>query len=100
MNTRSLFLAVGLLLAGCEKTADKGDGAAVSGEVLPGSISDDMIDLDTSTASPPLAPVLPKARASSSAQATSADEPAVAEAAPAAAAPSPAAPAAASADTQ
>lgn len=100
MNTRSLFLAVGLLLAGCEKTANKGDGAAASGEVLPGSISDDMIDLDTSTASPPLAPVLPKAKESSSAKATSAAEPAEGEAAPAAAAQAPAVPAAASADTQ
>lgn len=100
MNTRSLFLAVGLLLAGCEKTADKGDGAAASGEVLPGSISDDMIDLDTSTASPPLAPVLPKAKATSSSAATNAAERDGSEAAPAAATPSPAAPAAASADPQ
>ena len=32
---------------------------AAGGEVLPGTVSDAMIDLDTSTATPPLEPVRP-----------------------------------------
>lgn len=52
-----LPLALGLALGGCGKKADDKAAAAAGAEVLPGTISDDMIDLDTSTASPPLAPV-------------------------------------------
>ncbi|NLR39523.1 hypothetical protein [Novosphingobium sp. ERW19] len=51
-----LPLALGLALGGCGKKADDKAAAAAGAEVLPGTISDDMIDLDTSTASPPLAP--------------------------------------------
>jgi hypothetical protein len=51
-----LPLVLGLALGGCGKKADDKAAAAAGAEVLPGTISDDMIDLDTSTASPPLAP--------------------------------------------
>lgn len=65
---RLLFLAplvFGLALSGCgKKDADKGAKAA-GGEVLPGTVSDAMIDLDTSTATPPMQAV----RASNSAKA-------------------------------
>lgn len=61
MIRRPLTLAICLALAACNQQAEKGKSAAASGEVLPGSISDDMIDLDTSTAAPPLAPVKPSA---------------------------------------
>ena len=52
-----LPLAIGLALGGCGKSGDDKAATAAGGEVLPGTISDDMINLDTSTASPPLAPV-------------------------------------------
>ncbi len=52
-----LPLALGLALGGCGKKADDKAATAAGAEVLPGTISDEMIDLDTSTASPPLAPV-------------------------------------------
>ena len=55
----ALCLGAGLLVAGCDKQAVDTSGEAVTGEVLPGSISDAMIDLDTSTATPPMAPVKP-----------------------------------------
>ncbi|HQS96065.1 MAG: hypothetical protein B7Y74_03320 [Novosphingobium sp. 35-62-5] len=61
MIRRPLTLAICLALAACNQQAEQGKAAAASGEVLPGSISDDMIDLDTSTAAPPLAPVKPSA---------------------------------------
>lgn len=52
-----LPLVLGLALGGCGKKGDDKAAAAAGAEVLPGTISDDMINLDTSTASPPLAPV-------------------------------------------
>lgn len=58
-------LALGLALSACgKKDAEKGARAA-GGEVLPGTVSDAMIDLDTSTATPPMQAV----RASSAAKA-------------------------------
>jgi hypothetical protein len=54
-----ICIALGLLATGCGKKTEEATGDAVTGEVLPGSISDAMIDLDTSTAAPPLAPVKP-----------------------------------------
>ncbi|ABD24542.1 hypothetical protein Saro_0093 [Novosphingobium aromaticivorans DSM 12444] len=91
MNFRSICLAaclpLPLLVAGCNRKADEGKAAA-GAEVLPGSISDAMIDLDTSTASPPLAPV--KAQGSRKAEGASAseaaEEPAATPATPAASA--------------
>ncbi|WP_225207121.1 hypothetical protein [Novosphingobium huizhouense] len=64
-TTRLVVLAplAALALAGCGKQdADKGAPAA-GGEVLPGTVSDAMIDLDTSTAQPPLQPVAPSGAA-------------------------------------
>lgn len=61
MIERSATFALCFLLAACNQQAEQGKAAAAVGEVLPGSISDDMIDLDTSTAAPPLAPVKPSA---------------------------------------
>lgn len=61
MTRTPVILAICLLLAACNQQAEQGKAAAASGEVLPGSISDGMIDLDTSTAAPPLAPVKPTA---------------------------------------
>ena len=72
-RTFALSLALSLLVAGCNKQADGGTAEASTGEVLPGSISDAMIDLDTSTASPPLAPIKEPA---TKAVASSASEPA------------------------
>lgn len=56
-RTFALSLILGLSVTGCNKTADDSSDTATTGEVLPGSISDAMINLDTSTASPPMAPV-------------------------------------------
>ncbi|MBB3859836.1 hypothetical protein GGQ88_001097 [Novosphingobium hassiacum] len=57
MTTRYAALAICLLAAACGQKPADGNAAATTAEVLPGSISDAMIDLDTSTASPPMAPV-------------------------------------------
>ena len=58
MNVRPVAaLVLCLLGAACGQKTEDGATAAAVGEVLPGSISDAMIDLDTSTASPPMAPV-------------------------------------------
>lgn len=76
----ALCLAVGLFVAGCSKKADDGTGAASVNEVLPGSISDAMIDIDTSTASPPMAAIKEapqKAASPSSGNAPQAAAPAV-----------------------
>jgi hypothetical protein len=62
MGHRWLVAGALALLAGChgqESPADKGTdrGAkAAGGEVLPGSVSDAMIDLDGATGTPPLQP--------------------------------------------
>ncbi|MBF9150977.1 hypothetical protein [Novosphingobium jiangmenense] len=74
-------LALGLALGGCGKKADDKVATAAGGEVLPGSISDDMIDLDTSTASPPLAAVHAEAKKKAAPEASDAAEEAPAEAA-------------------
>ena len=90
-------LAMGLTLSGCDQKAEKSAETAAGGEVLPGSISDDMIDLDTSTAVPPLAPVKPAAAK----KAESADGDAASDEEPEADAPAPAAaPAGESPDTE
>ena len=59
----ALCVTLGLFAAGCDKTAQSTSTDAVTGEVMPGSISDAMIDLDTSTATPPMAPVKPTEKA-------------------------------------
>ncbi len=83
---RPLTLALCMLLAACNQQAEEKGASAQSAEVLPGSISDAMIDLDTSTAAPPLAPVKPKAGAKAAPDASSPateQEPAAAAEAPA-----------------
>lgn len=87
-------LALGLALGGCGKKADDKAATAAGGEVLPGSISDDMIDLDTSTASPPLAATHAERKKAAPEASDAADEAPTAVEAPAAA------PAADSADPQ
>lgn len=57
MNARTVALALCLVTAACGQKADDGSATTATGEVLPGSISDSMIASDTSTASPPMAPV-------------------------------------------
>ncbi len=94
----TLCAALGLLVAGCGQKAETTAGDAVTGEVLPGSISDSMIDLDTSTATPPMAPVKPTEKVA--AKASPGDPaPAVADDAEPAAAPAEKAPVA-SADSE
>lgn len=87
LTSRPLVLALGLglLLGGCGKKAqDKGTTAA-GAEVLPGTISDDMIALDTSTASPPMAPVHVDKKKASAEASDAAEDAAPEEDAPAAA---------------
>lgn len=87
MIIRSLALGLCLVAAACDKKPDEATTSAAGAEVLPGSISDAMIDLDTSTASPPMAAVhAEKKKAAPDASNAAADEPAdepAAEAAPA-----------------
>ena len=83
----AFYLTVGRLVAGCNKKSDDGTGTASVNEVLPGSISDAMINIDTSTAAPPMAAIKEspkKAIAPRSGDAPQASAPAV-EAAPQAA---------------
>lgn len=84
MTIRSAALVLGLTftlpLAACGKKDSDEKAATVGSEVLPGSISDDMINLDTSTASPPMAPVKAEAKAKTSAKPADAEEPDDAEA--------------------
>jgi len=52
-----LVFAAGLALAACNQAPKTDPNAKAAGaEVLPGTVSDAMIDLDRSTAQPPLAP--------------------------------------------
>ncbi|MDK4807073.1 MAG: hypothetical protein OC190_11030 [Novosphingobium aromaticivorans] len=78
MGHRWLVAGALALLAGChgqESPADKAGAKAAGGEVLPGSVSDAMIDLDGATGTPPLQPPPPvkmdrvKAEASAPAEA-------------------------------
>lgn len=84
----ALYLSLLVTVGACGKKADDAKAAATGSEVLPGSISDAMIDLDTSTASPPMAPVKAEAKAATT---SGVDKPAKAEepASPAAAAEAP-----------
>jgi hypothetical protein len=86
-----LALGFALALGGCGKNADEKTAVAAGGEVLAGTISDGMIDLDTSTASPPLAAVHSEAKKNAAPDASAAAQEAPAEAD---------APAAESADTE
>jgi hypothetical protein len=72
MPIRSALLAICFVLAGCGKAAEPPAGKAAGAQVLPGSISDAMLDLDQSQARPLLQPV-PRTVTSPSAAAS--DEP-------------------------
>ena len=52
----AIMLALPLALAGCGGSDDSG-GATAAGEVLPGSVSDAMLPLDTVKSQPPPAPM-------------------------------------------
>lgn len=68
---RSRLLAVAcavLLLAGCGGKKDKADQRTASGQVLQGTISDEMLPLATVTSQPPRMKVRPSASGSDSAQ--------------------------------
>ncbi|MCX7285693.1 MAG: hypothetical protein NTX28_16920 [Novosphingobium sp.] len=83
---RSYALALCVLLAACNQQGEQKAAPVEGGEVLPGTISDAMIDLDTSTATPPLAAVKARSAAKASPDADAeADSPA-SDQAPAAAA--------------
>ena len=86
-------------LSGCGQKDDGKTAQAAGGEVLPGTVSDAMIDLDTSTATPPLQPVQSTGAARTASAPTgdasgAPDEAALPPQAPAETAPAPAAPAA------
>lgn len=48
--------ALALALAACKGEEKKATGGNAQGEILPGSVSDAMLPLDTVTSQPPLAP--------------------------------------------
>ena len=52
-----LLICAALALSGCTKAAPPPSGKAAGGEVLPGTISDAMLNLDRSQAQAPLQPV-------------------------------------------
>lgn len=56
-RTLALALAPLLMLAGCDNLTAPKAGPTASGEVLPGTVSDAMLNTDRSQAQPPLAPV-------------------------------------------
>ena len=70
-----LVLSPLLLLAGCGKPSAPQAGPTASGEVLPGTVSDAMLDTDRSLAEAPLAPVAASAssKAGTGAAATASD---------------------------
>lgn len=51
-----LALAPVCFIGACNQTAPKQAGGTAGGEVLPGSVSDAMLQLDTLRSQPPLAP--------------------------------------------
>ena len=92
-SARWLIAALAILAtAACSGEKTTGDKREAGGEVLPGSISDAMLPVDTVRSQPPLAPhsAAPKDDAGSSTSTPSsepsatADSPAAADAAPAA----------------
>jgi hypothetical protein len=91
------FLPLLALLAACDNAAiapDDDAARAASGEVLEGSISDDMLPLEDLTSQPPIAPPLPGETveipaSGAAAPAVPASRPAEAAAAEAAEAPAP-----------
>jgi hypothetical protein len=53
----ALAFAPLLMLAGCDSLTAPKAGPTASGEVMPGTVTDAMLDTDRSQAQPPLAPV-------------------------------------------
>lgn len=66
-HKRLIALAAMALLAACNGDAPQQEGGAASGEVLPGSVSDEMLPYDTVTSQPPLMAPEPAAAASGAA---------------------------------
>ena len=62
--------ALAFALAACGSEKADPNAKAAGGEILPGTISDSMINLDTSTATPPLAPTRGKKGETSSEEET------------------------------
>lgn len=98
LPSRSLVCALAplLLLGGCGKSSAPQAGPTASGEILPGSVSDAMLDTDRSQAQAPLAPAAhsaaAKVEASTAAEATDAAGDAAANTDTVSADPAPAAP--------
>lgn len=65
----ALVLAPLLLIGGCGTSSGPQAGSTASGEVLPGSVSDAMLDTNGSQAQAPLAPAAHKASGKSDADA-------------------------------
>lgn len=63
MNRTIALVAFSLALGGCEKKAENPAAGAAGGEVLPGSVSDAMLDTDQSQAQAPLVDVRPTTNA-------------------------------------
>ncbi len=59
MNRTMALFAFSLALGGCEKQAENPSAGAASAEVLPGSVSDAMLDIEQSRAQAPLAAIKP-----------------------------------------
>ncbi len=74
LPSRSLVCALAplLLLSACGKSSAPQAGATASGEILPGSVSDAMLETDRSQAQAPLAPTAHSAAAKADAS-TAAD---------------------------
>ena len=82
MNCRALIIPLQVLaLTACKKDAPAQSQQA-AGEVLPGSVSDAMLPLDTVTSQPPLAPHTEKAETKSSVSDAASDAADVTEPAP------------------
>jgi hypothetical protein len=71
-RSAGVLLATCLALAGCSKGADQPAGKAAGAQVLPGTISDAMLNLDQSRARPLLQP---EPRTVASASDAASDEP-------------------------
>jgi hypothetical protein len=56
MRNTAITICLALALAGCGGEEKKAVGGTASGEVLPGSVSDAMLPLDTVKSQAPLAP--------------------------------------------
>lgn len=67
MNRTMALVAFSLALGGCEKQAENPGAGAAGAEVLPGSVSDAMLDTDQSREQAPLAAIKPTVTTSASA---------------------------------